>query len=181
VQVVLAPEVRLVGEHCSEDKPGCQFRTATAPEVADMLSEDPLAKAAIGLLTAMGTVEPLVAGERVTVTVAATPLPIVESVAPIAMQVTVPLPGLQARVLLALPRVAPAATTTELTSLGANESIHCKPAGAPTLPPNERFRATEPPWTAEPDDRLREAGAETVKLMLAVAEVPLYVAVTVAV
>jgi len=183
VQVELAPEVRLVGEHCKEDKPGCQFRTATAPEVAEMLSADPFAKAAIGLLTAMGTVEPLVAGERVTVTVPTTPLPIVESVAPIATHVTVPLTELQVRVLPAVPRVAPAATTTELTSLGANERAHCKPAGAPPLPFNERLSATEPPSTAEPDDRLSEvgAGAEVVKVTLAVAEVPLYVAVTVAV
>src|ERR1017187_4973103 len=49
VQVELAPETRLVGKHCSEDKPGCQFWTVTAPEVADTVSADPFAKDAQGL------------------------------------------------------------------------------------------------------------------------------------
>jgi hypothetical protein len=162
VQVDLAPEPKLVGEHDREDKAGAQFVTVIAPETADMVSvdpfarEDPFAKAAVALLTAMGTVAPLVAGERVTVTVATTPLPIVESVAPIAMHVTEPLTELHVRVLLAPLSAAPAATTTEVASVGTNESVHCKPAGAPPLALNERFSDTEPPSTAEPDKRLRE-------------------------
>jgi hypothetical protein len=162
VQVDLAPEVRLAGEHCSEDKPGSQFVTVIAPEVADTVSADPFAKAdpfanaTAELLIAMGTVEPLVAGERVTVTVATTPLPIVESVAPVAIHVNEPLTGLQVRVLLALPSGVPGATTTEMASVGTNESVHSKPVGAPPLAVNERFNATEPPSTAAPDERLRE-------------------------
>ena len=156
VQVDLAPEVKLVGEHCSEDNAGSQFVTVIAPEVADSASADPFANAAAGLLTVIGTVEPLVAGERVTVAVATRPLPIVESVAPIAMHVTDPLAELQVRVLPALPSAAPGATTTELTSEGTNANVHCEPAGAPALEFNERLSDTEPPSTVEPDERLRE-------------------------
>jgi hypothetical protein len=119
----------------------------------------------------MGTVAPLVAAETVTVTVATKPLPIVESVAPIATQVTEPLTGLQVRVLLALVSAAPGVTTTEGASLGTNANVHCKPAGAPLVPLRVRFSATEPPSTAEPDERLTEdaTGAEAIKPMLAVA------------
>jgi len=113
VQVDLAPEVKLVGEHSSEDKPGAQFVTVIAPEVAVAVSADPFANAASGLLTVMGTAALLVAEASVTLTVASTPLPIVESVVPIATQVTEPLVGLQVRVLLALLTAAPAATATE--------------------------------------------------------------------
>ncbi len=156
VQVVLAPAARLVGEHCSEDNPGCQFCTVTMPAVADRASVAPLAQAASGLLTAMGTEEPLVAGERVTVTVATTPLPIVESVVPVAAQVTDPEAELQVRVLPALVSAAPGATTTDVASLGTKPSVHCESAGAPPLPLNERLSDTEPPSTAEPDERLRD-------------------------
>jgi hypothetical protein len=154
VQVELAAEIRLVGEHSSEYKAGAQFVTVIEPDVAAVASADPFAKDAAGLLTTMGTVAPLVAGKRVTVAVATTPLPIVESVTPIAIQVTEPLAELQVRVLLASSAV-PAATTTERTSVGANANVHCKPAGAPPLEFNERLNDTEPPSTAEPDDRLR--------------------------
>lgn len=162
VQVELAPEAKLVGEHCSEDKPGCQFVIVITPEVADMVSAapfakaDPFVKAAAGLPTTMGTVEPLVAGERVTVTVATTPLPIVEPVIPLATHVTEPLAELQVRVWPPLLSAAPPAATTEVASVGTNESVHCKPAGAPPLALNERFNDTEPPSTAAPDERLRE-------------------------
>lgn len=156
VQVDLAPEARLVGEHSSEDKAGSQFVTVIAPEVADAVSADPFANAATGLLTTMGTVPPLVTGERVTVAVATTPLPIVESVAPIAIHVTEPVAALQVIVLFALLSAVPGMTTTELTSPAANVYVHSTPAGAPPLPLNERFRATEPPSTAAPDERLRE-------------------------
>jgi hypothetical protein len=162
VQVDLAPEVRLVGEHCNEDKAGSQFVTVTAPEVADMVSVDPFAmvdpfgNAATGLLTAMGTVAALVAGERVTVTVATTQLPIVESFIPSVRHVTEPLTEWQVRVLPAVASAGPAATTTEVASVGTNESVHCKPAGAPPLELNKRFSDTEPPSTAEPDERLKE-------------------------
>ncbi|MFY9725179.1 MAG: hypothetical protein WAJ87_06770 [Bryobacteraceae bacterium] len=155
MQVDLAPEVRVVGEHCSEDKPGCQFVTATVPEVAAIVSAAPSAKDATGLLIATGTVAPLVAGERVTVTVAITPPPIAESFIPAVRQVTEPLAELQVRVLFALVSVAAAATERELTSLGANVNVHCKPAGAPLLLLNERFNETDPPSTADPDERLR--------------------------
>jgi len=60
-------------------------------------------------------------------------------------------------VLLAPPRAAPATTLTDLTSAGENESIHSIPAGAPPLLLNETFSGAEPPSTAEPDERLREA------------------------
>jgi len=155
VPVVLAPEVRLVGEPWSEDKTGCQFVTVIAPEVADAVSADPLAKDDVGLLTTMGTVAPLVAGERVTVAVATTPLPIVESVVPIAIHVTEPVAAWHVRFLFALLSAVPGLTTTELTSPGANAYVHSTPAGAP--PFNVRFNDTEPPSTAEPDDRLRGA------------------------
>lgn len=142
------------------------------PEVAAIGWADPFAKAATGLLTAIGTVAPLVAGARVTVTVATTPLAMVESVAPIARQVTVPLTELHARVLFAPVSAAPAVTTAEVTSLGTYANVHCKPAGAPPLAFKVRFSATEPPATALPDARLTEdAMAEVVKLMPAVAEV----------
>ena len=162
VQVDLALEVRLVGEHCSDDKAGSQFVTVIAPEVAAMVSADPLAmadpfgKAAAVLLTAMGTVAPLVAGDRVTVTVATTQLPIVESFIPSVRHVTEPLTELQVRVLPAVASAGPAVTTTEVASVGTNERVHCKPAGAPPLELNERFSDTEPPSTAEPDERPRE-------------------------
>ncbi len=145
VQVDLAPEVKLVGEHSSEDKPGAQFVTVIAPEVAVAVSADPFANAASGLLTVMGTAALLVAEASVTLTVASTPLPIVESVVPIATQVTEPLVGLQVRVLLALLTAAPAATATELTSPGANANVHCDPAGAVPLALNDRLSDTEPP------------------------------------
>src|ERR1017187_1963302 len=156
VQVELAPETRLAGKHCSEDKPGCQFWTVTAPEVADTVSADPFAKAATGLLSTMGTVVPPVAGERVTVTVATTQLPIVETFIPAVRHVTEPLTKLHVRFLPAAASAGPAVTANELTSLGTNDNFHCKPAGAPP-PLNERFSDTEPPSTAEPDERLREA------------------------
>lgn len=156
VQVEVAPEVKLVGEHCSEDKLGCQFATVMLPEAADMVAAAPLAKAAQGPLTTMGTVGPLVSGARVTVTVATMQLPIVTSFNPTVKHMTEPLTELQLSVLPALASAGPAATTTELTSLGTNESVHSKPAGA--LPPlNERFSETEPPSTADPDARLRES------------------------
>jgi hypothetical protein len=127
----------------------------------------------------MGTVAPLVIGERVTVTVATTPLPMVESFIPTVRHVTAPLAELQVRVLPAAESAAPAATTTE-ASLGTNASVHCIPAGA-GVPLSDRFNETAPPSTAEPEDKLSEEGtAEPVRLMLAVA-VPLYVAVSVAV
>jgi len=152
---VVAPEVRLEGEHTREDSPGCQFKTVTAPEVADIVSGAPLAKAADVLPITTGTVEPLVAGERVTVMVATTPLPMVESFRPSVRQVTDPLAGLQVRLQPAAVSTGPAATVM-LASVGTNESVHCRPAGAP-LPLNERLRDVEPPSTAEPEDRLREA------------------------
>ena len=91
VQVELAPEVRLVGAHCSEDRVGCQFRTVMAPAVAEMASGAPMAKPAEVLVTAMGTVEPPGVGERVNVTVAVTPSPIVESFIPTVAHITEPL------------------------------------------------------------------------------------------
>jgi hypothetical protein len=124
VQVVVAPVFRLVGEHCNEDNAGCQFCTVIVPEVADMLSAEPFAKAATGLMTARGTVEPLVAAERVTVTVATTPLPIVESDIPAATHVTEPLAELQVRVLPALLSAVPAVTATDIASVGTNVSAH---------------------------------------------------------
>jgi hypothetical protein len=136
----------------------------------------------LGLLTTIGTVVPLVDRARVTVTVATTPLAIRVSFIPAVRHSTEPLVELQVRVLPALLRVAAAVTTMELTSLGTNERVHCRAAGAPLLPLNVRFSDTEPPSTAEPDERLNEElMAETVRLMLAVAEAPLYAAVTVAV
>jgi len=173
VPVVLAPEVRLVGEPWSEDKPDCQFVTVTVPEFAAIDPADPFAKADPGTQTRMGTIAPLGAGERVTVTVATTPLPIVESVAPIAMHDTEPLTALQVIVLFALASAAPATTTAEVTSLGTKSNLHCKPAGAPVLPFNVSVSGTEPPVSAAPDERLSEdaAGAEAAKLMMAVAEV----------
>jgi hypothetical protein len=154
--VDLPPEVRLVGEHTSDERPGPQFVTAMVPEVAAIVSADPLANAAMGLLTTIGTVAPLVAGARTTVTVATTPLAIVASFKPAVMHVTEPLLGLQTRVLVAAPSAGPAATLRELMSLGAYENAHCKPAGAP-LPPSVRFSDTVPPSTAEPPARLTEA------------------------
>jgi len=170
VQVAWAPDARLVGEHSSDDRAGCQFVTVTEPNVDAMVAADPFAKAAPGAQTQMGTVEPLVMGASVTVTVATTPLPIVESVAPIAMHVTEPLTGLQLSVLFAAPRAVPGATTSELTLLAAKSNLHCKPAGAPPVPFKVRLSTTEPPPTAAPDERLTEdaAGAEAVKAMLAV-------------
>jgi hypothetical protein len=150
----VAPEVRLVGEQTREDRPGCQFKTVTAPDVADMVSGAPFAKAAVVLPITMGTVEPLVTGERVTVTVATTPLPIVESFMPSVRHVTDPLAELQVRLQPAAVSTGPAATAM-LASVGTNENVHCRPAGAP-LPPNERLRDVEPPSTAEPDERLKE-------------------------
>jgi hypothetical protein len=159
--VDLPPVVKLVGVHESEDRPGDQFVTVIAPEVADIVSLDPFgiadpsANAADGLLTVMGTVAPLVADESVTVAVATTPLAIVESVAPMAMHVTEPLAELHVSVLLALLSAVPGVTTTE-ASVGTNANVHCKPAGAPPLELKVRFSATEPPSTAEPDERPRE-------------------------
>jgi len=98
---------------------------------------------------------PLVADESVTVAVATTPLAIVESVAPMAMHVTEPLAELHVSVLLALLSAVPGVTTTE-ASVGTNANVHCKPAGAPPLELKVRFSATEPPSTAEPDERPRE-------------------------
>ena len=156
VQVDLAPAVRLVGVHCSEDNAGCQFCTVITPDDAEEASLAPVAQAELGLLTAIGTDEPLVAGERVTVTVATTPLAMVESVVPVAAHVTDPDAELQARVLPALVSAAPGATTTDVASLGTNPNVHCESAGAPPLVLNERLSDTEPPSTAEPDDRLRD-------------------------
>lgn len=152
----MAPEVKLVGEHAKEDNAGAQFVTVIAPEVADAVSADPFGNAASGLLTVMGTVAPLVALASVTVTVANAPLPIVESVVPIATQVTEPLAGLQVRALPALLSAAPAATATELTSPGVNANVHCDPAGALPLVLNDRLSDTVPPSTAVPDERARD-------------------------
>jgi hypothetical protein len=156
VQVDLAPDVKLVGKHTNDDKPGAQFVTVIAPEVAEAVSGDPFAKAASGLVTVMGTVAPLVAGASATVTVASTPLLIAESVVPTATQVTEPVDGLQVSVLPAALTAAPGATATELTSPGANANVHCDPAGPVPLVLNERLSDTEPPSTAEPDERVRD-------------------------
>jgi hypothetical protein len=174
VQVVLAPAVKLVGAQTNEDKPGAQFVTVTVPDIAEIASPAPFAKAATGLLTVTGTAALLVAGASVTVTVATTPLPIVVPVVPLATHVIEPLTELHVRVLPAAPRTVPAAVTTDLTSLGANPSVHCRPEGAVPLPLNESASETVPPSTVEPDERPREIPATAVvRLRVAVAEVPL--------
>ena len=61
------------------------------------------------------------------------------------------------RLLPALPRLEPATTLTEVISVGANENIHARLAGAPPLLLNERLKATEFPVIAEPEERLRTA------------------------
>jgi len=156
VHVVLAAVVRLVGEHWTEDKPGSQFVTEIAPEFADSVSADPFANVAIGLLIVMGTVAVLVAGDKLTIAVAITPLPMVESVDPTTTHLTEPPAELHVRVFPSLLSADPAATTTELTSPGANEYVHSTPAGAVPLSLNERLSATEPPSAAEPEERLIE-------------------------
>jgi len=124
VQVDFAPVPKLVGEHCNEDNAGCQFCTVIVPEVAVIPSAEPFAKDAMGLITAIGTVDPLVAAERVTETVATAPLATVESDIPAATQVSVPLAEAQVRVLPAVVSAVPAVTATDIASVGTNSSAH---------------------------------------------------------
>ena len=157
VQVELAPEVRLAGTHCSDERPGSGFTTVTTPEPATTASGAPIAKAAEVLPTLIGTDEPPAAAEKVSVTVAATPSAIVVSLAPPLAHITEPDAELHDSVLPALPRLAPPTTLTEVTSPGAYDNCQASPAGDSPLLLSDRFNETDPPGTAEPEDRLKFA------------------------
>jgi hypothetical protein len=98
---------------------------------------------------------PLVAA-IVAVTTATTPLLMAVAFMPVARQLRAPALALQLRVLPALVRADPARMLRELMSLGAYESFHCKPAGALVAALNERFSEREPPFTADPEARVKD-------------------------
>lgn len=120
-----------------------------------MLTEVPSGKAPITLLIGIESrLLPLV-GERVAVTTATTPLLIVLAFMPVAKQVRDPVPELQLSVLL-VPSASPATAVRELMSLGAYASVHCKPAGALVAAFKERFSERAPPFTADPEAKLKD-------------------------
>jgi len=66
VQVVLAPETTLEGEHCNPDSEGDGAKTVIAPPFPEIDSAFPLGSAPTGFVKAIGTVEPLDAAAGIT-------------------------------------------------------------------------------------------------------------------
>ena len=95
---------------------GCHPWTPMAPPAPETATALPSPKAPIVPLTETGTDPLLVLVASVTVTTAATPLPIVVEFIPDAKQIVEPVPVLHWIVLLAALSTAPAATLTEVTS-----------------------------------------------------------------
>ena len=126
------------------------------PPVPEMLASPPSGRTPITLLIGIESRLLLLVAATVAVTTATTPLPMVLASMPVARQVRDPVLELQFSVLLAPVNAAPATAVRELISLGAYESVHCKPAGALVAAFKERFSDTEPPLTADPEARLRD-------------------------
>jgi hypothetical protein len=118
VQVELAPEVRLAGEHCKPETVGRPAATVMTSFVPETATPFPFASDPTRLPSARGTDELLVA-ERVTVTTATTPVPITLAFMPSAMHIAVPLVALQLRVFPAAVKAGPAAKLMAATLAGA--------------------------------------------------------------
>ena len=156
VQVEIAVESRLVGEHCKEETVGrVDVVTVTTPPVPETDIPVPAGKDPSRLLIVIGTELPLV-GVRFTVTTATTPLPIVLAFIPLARQIIEPLVDVQFTPFPLAVRAGPAAMLIEETLLGAYDSFHCKAEGAFPDTVNERFKGKDPPCTPNPDARLKD-------------------------
>ncbi len=92
---------------------------------------------------------------RVTVALATTPLAMVVAFMPDAIHVTDAAPGLQLMVFPAVVKTGPAAKLMEVTSRDGNVIVHCTAATA-VEDAKDRSNDTDPPWTVEPEAKLRE-------------------------
>ena len=156
VQVDVAPEAMLEGEHTSLETTGARAWTEMLPPVPEIAIAEPSAEDPTTLLISRGTVAPLVA-ESWTATTATTPLPMRLAFMPLARQVNDPLPELQVMVLPAAVKAAPADTLTETMSLVAYDNVHCIADGTlPVAAFNDRLRLRVPPGSAEPEAKLSE-------------------------
>ena len=103
----------------------------------------------------------LVPEASVAVTTATTPLPIVlESMLDV-RHVTEPVLGAQLSVLLAAVSTGPGVILNDVISLGGYDRVQARLAGAPPVGAfMERFSETVPPFTADPEARLKEVCAQ---------------------
>jgi hypothetical protein len=156
VQVELAPEATLAGEHRRFEIVGSVGGTAMVPLVPETAKEVPSVSAPRRLPSASGTVEWLVA-ESVIETTATTPLPIALAFIPEATHNADPLAVLQLMVFPEVVRAGPAAKLMAVTSVAAYESAHCNAAGwLPAVALRERLSDKEPPGPPEPEARFKE-------------------------
>jgi hypothetical protein len=95
--------------------------------------------------------------ESVTFSTATTPAPIEAEFIPEVRQVMVPEPELQFNTLPAAVSAAPAEALTDDISLAGYDTVHWTPVGALPVVFNERFKEIEPPLTADPEARLKDA------------------------
>jgi hypothetical protein len=111
VQLDEAPDASVVGVHESAETVG---RTLIVPPVPTMSASVPLGKAPNTLLIDRVSNVLVLVGDRVAVTTATTPLPMTVSLMPYARQITVPVPGLQARVTPAAVSAEPGVVLSEV-------------------------------------------------------------------
>src|SRR5262249_53914634 len=129
--------------------------TVINPPAPETEVQVPSGWAAITLLIGSDTAR-LLAGVSVTETTATTPLPMAVPFMPLTTHTTEPLRGLQLRDLPAAVKAGPAAVLIDKTSLVAKDSVHWRVDGAALDDVKARFRATEPPGTAETEPKARE-------------------------
>ena len=143
VQVAVAPEATVAGEHANPETVGKIGVTVVVPPVPKAFTGFPVPETAIVLLIGIDTLEPAPA-VRFAVIVATIPSAMPVASVPLAMHVSDAVPDAQLSVLLAAVSAAPAAALIEAMSAVEYESVHCKPAGdAP--PVRERLSETAPP------------------------------------
>jgi hypothetical protein len=157
VQIEVPPEVTVAGEHDTAEivRSGCI--TLIALPVPETVTCIPLDRTPITPLSGRDTAELLVLAESLTVTTATTPVPTVFAFMPLVTHFTDPAAEAHVTTLPADVSAAPAATLTDATSLVGYEIVHARPAGAlPLEAVKERFRASEPPGTTDPEAKLKD-------------------------
>jgi hypothetical protein len=115
VHVEVAPDVTEVGAHCSPETVGS---TLTLPPVPVKLTKLPSDAVPIRLLSGSASKLLPLAGDRLAVTTATTPLVIALALEPLARQVRTPAAEPQLSVLPAAVSAGPAAALSPMTSAG---------------------------------------------------------------
>jgi len=153
VHVEVAPDTTVAGEHATAETAVITgIVTLMLPPVADTDPADPSGIAAMTLLSGSATDELVPVALRFTMTVASTPEAIGVVFMPLTRHLTVPLPVLQSTVFPAAKSPDDAVVLTDAISLAGSESVHSTPDGAFPELASDRFKSTELPRTAEPED-----------------------------